>query len=55
MHGTKIGSREITCPPSPEKVSNFINADSVTWNIVALEKFFIPMDAECICKIQLSR
>jgi hypothetical protein len=41
--------------PSPEKVSNFINADSVTWNIVALEKFFIPMDAECICKIQLSR
>jgi hypothetical protein len=30
----------------PEKVSSFINADTVTWNRVVLEKFFIPMDVE---------
>jgi hypothetical protein len=38
----------------PTHVSSFIAADSVTWNMEALEESFQPMDIEQICRIPLS-
>ena len=37
-----------------EWVSDFINRDFVTWNVEALNNYFLPMDVENICKTPLS-
>jgi hypothetical protein len=38
----------------PVKVSNFINADTVSWNKSMLEEWFLPIDTDHICRIPLS-
>jgi hypothetical protein len=48
--------RPITCTKQdpPTRVSDFIIGASSEWNKLELDKWFLPMDVESICKIPLS-
>jgi hypothetical protein len=47
--------RATTCKKMnpPVRVSAFIDTQYVSWNHIALEEFFLPMDVKQICKIPL--